>query len=153
MTITLSGTWLAEVYDGWLCDNGPYYPELSEYTGMVINGGWADAAWALLNHMSTQLTNVTEATCGPCKMVDPYGTLDRCETRFLAVLKALRSAEPEAPWEFEMDRCRYRIFVAGTQVNQQPRVVMEHPVDPDILVVGTCDPTHRSPRRSRRGQC
>jgi hypothetical protein len=125
MTKTLKGTWLAEVRDDSLCDLGPYYPELNEETGVVIHGGWADAQWALLDYMTTQLTNVTEATCGPRERVDPDETLDRCETRFVAVLKSLRNAEPEMQWDFHMDACHYRIFVAEAQVTQHPRLAID----------------------------
>ncbi len=113
MTKTLTGTWLAEVRDDSLWDKEPYYPSLDEGSGMVLNGEWTDARWALLNHLSEELGNVTSQTCGPCDVVDPDGSFDRLETRLVGALKSLRKAEYGHPWEYETEGCRYRIFVAG----------------------------------------
>jgi hypothetical protein len=113
MTKTLTGTWLAEVRDDSLWDSEPYYPSLDEGSGMVLNGEWTDARWALLNHLSEELANVTSQTCGPCEVVDPDGSFDRLETRLVSALKSLRKADYSRPWEFQMDGCSYRIFVAG----------------------------------------
>jgi hypothetical protein len=130
MTKTLKGTWLAEVRDDSLCDRGPYYPELNEKTGVVIKGGWADAQWALLDYMSSELTDVTGRTSGPREEVDPDGSLDRLETRLVAVLKSLRNAEPEMQWDFQMDACHYRIFVAEAEVTQHPRLATDRVTEP-----------------------
>ncbi|MGA2528854.1 MAG: hypothetical protein ABSG36_06790 [Acidimicrobiales bacterium] len=113
MTKTLTGTWLAEVRDDSLWDREPYYPSLDEGNGMVLNGEWPDARWALLNHLSEELSNVASQTCGSCEVVDPDGSFDRLETRLVGALKSLRKAEPGLPWEFTMDGCRYRLFIAG----------------------------------------
>ena len=113
MTKTLTGTWLAEVRDDSLWDGEPYYPSLDEGSGMVLNGEWTDARWALLNHLSEELANVTSQTCGPWEVVDPDGSFDRLETRLVSALKSLRKADYGRPWEFQMDGCGYRIFVAG----------------------------------------
>ncbi|MGA3353384.1 MAG: hypothetical protein ABSD85_09395 [Acidimicrobiales bacterium] len=115
MTKTLAGTWLAEVRDDSLWDSEPYYPSLDEGNGTVLNGEWPDARWALLNHLSEELSNVASQTCGPCEVVDPDGTFDRLETRLVGALKSLRKAEPGVPWEFNMDGSRYRLFVAGQE--------------------------------------
>ena len=120
MTKTLTGTWLAEVRDDSLWESDPYYPSLDEGNGMVLNGEWNDARWALLNHLSEELANVASQTCGPCEMVDPDGSFDRLETRLVAALKSLRKAEVGEPWEFNMDSCRYRIFVAGSDEVMPP---------------------------------
>jgi hypothetical protein len=114
MTKTLTGTWLAEVRDNALWDRDPYYPSLDEGNGMVLNGQWGDARWALLNHLSEELSNVASQTCGPREVVDPDGSFDRLETRLVGALKSLRQAEAGSPWEFNMDGCRYRIFIAGS---------------------------------------
>jgi hypothetical protein len=113
MTKTRTGTWLAEVSDDSLWDKDAYYPSLDEGSGMVLNGEWTDARWALLNHLSEELANVTSQTCGPCEVVDPDGSFDRLETRLVSALKSLRKAEYGQSWEFEMDGCSYRLFVAG----------------------------------------
>ena len=53
-------------------------------------------------------------------MVDPDGSLDRLETRLVAALKSLRKAEVGEPWEFNMDGCCYRIFIAGSEQAAPP---------------------------------
>ena len=114
MTKTLMGTWLAEVRDDALWESERYYPSLDEGNGMVLNGEWGDARWALLNHLSEELSNVASQTCGPRDVVDPDGSFDRLETRLVGALKSLRRAEADLPWEFNMDGCRYRVFIAGS---------------------------------------
>jgi hypothetical protein len=113
MTKTRTGTWLAEVSDDSLWDKEPYYPSLDEGSGMVLSGEWTDARWALLNHLSEELSNVTSQTCGPCEVVDPDGSFDRLETRLLGALKSLRRAAYGQAWEFETEGCRYRLLLAG----------------------------------------
>jgi len=112
MTKTLTGTWLAEVRDDSLWAREPYYPSLDEGNGMVLNGEWSAALWAMLNHLSEELANVTSRTCGLSTIVDPDGSSDRLETRLMGAIKSLRKAEPNKPWEFESDGCRYRVFMA-----------------------------------------
>lgn len=162
MTKTLAGTWLAEVRDDSLWDREPYYPSLDEGYGMVLNGEWPDALWALLNHLSDELANVTSRTCGLRDQVDPDGSLDRLETRLMSALKSLRRAEPYQPWEFEMDGCRYRLFIAGAERAASPSPVEVEAivgslaadafsswVSPQIVPWG--DPTRRPSRRRRAG--
>jgi hypothetical protein len=122
MTKTLTGTWLAEVRDDSLWDSEAYYPSLDEGNGMVLNGEWSDARWALLNHLSEELANVASQTCGPSEVVDPDGSFDRLETRLVGALKSLRKAQQGQPWEFATDGCRYRLLMAGGEANGEGSV-------------------------------
>jgi hypothetical protein len=128
MTKTLTGTWLAEVRDDALWDRDPYYPSLDEGNGMVLNGEWTDARWALLNHLAEELSNVASQTCGPCEVVDPDGSFDRLETRLVSALKSLRKATRGEPWEFHMDGSTYRIFMAGSGELTEKTRSLEHVV-------------------------
>lgn len=136
MAEALPGTWLAEVRDS-LWNHEPYYPHLDEGRRMVLDGEWSDAHGALMRHLTEELAVLVGLPSGMRGDVDTSGALERLETSVLCAVQSLRTAEPGLPWEFRIDQCRYRLFVAGSAEDSSASMAEEmrdiEQMDPEVF--------------------